>query len=259
MLRPIFAAYPAVVNRSVPRERSRRPHPAAEERPVTRSSIASMIGALGLCLAGNPATAGPIFVANAGFEDPALTDDGFTNNVIPGWTGTDAGAAFNFGVYNPPASAFPGQAPEGENVAYIERGAIFQTLADALAAGTYTLTVQVGDSLFDPVSPFTVELRAGSSVLASASSPTPSNGTFTLVTLDYTATTADPFLGQLLEIRLIDNDPDKATEPYFDDVRLDFTPAGLAAVPEPASLALVGAGAAGLLGVRLRRRAGRSA
>jgi hypothetical protein len=169
---------------------------------------------------------------NAGFEDPALADNDFTNNSIPGWTGTDSGAGFNFGVFDPPTIFFAAQAPEGENVAYIERGAIFQTLGDVLAVGTYTLTVQVGDSLIDPDSPFTVELRAGSTVLAQSSTPDPADGTFALVTVDYTAGAADPLLGQTLEIRFVESLSDKTTEAYFDAVQLDF------AVPEPSALLL---------------------
>lgn len=45
-------------------------------------------------------------VLNAGFEDPALSDDGFTNNSIPGWVGSDVDAVNNFGVYNPPTTTF---------------------------------------------------------------------------------------------------------------------------------------------------------
>ena len=165
-----------------------------------------------------------IAIVNAGFENPLLGDNRFTNNAIPGWTGTDSGATNNFGVFNPPTFFFPAEAPEGQNVAYIERGAIFQTLTDTLTPGDYTLTVRVGDSLIDPDSPFMVQLRAGSTVLAQTSTPGPANGTFTMVTVNYSAGVGDPLLGQALEIRFIDNLSDKSSEPYFDSVQLIFTP-----------------------------------
>ena len=205
-------------------------------------SLVLFVGGMVACLAAG-AQAAPIAIVNAGFEMPVLADNDATNNAIPGWTGTDIGDAFNFGVYNPSAAFFPGQAPEGANVAFIERGAIFQVLASVLQPGSYSLSVLVGDSLVDPVSPFTIELRAGATVLAQASAPAPADGSFTLVTAGYQATALDPLLGLPLEVRLIDPGFDKTTEPYFDDVRLDFT-ARNAEVPEPATVVLLSIGLA---------------
>ena len=116
-------------------------------------------------------------IINAGFEDPVLNDNAFTSNSIPGWEGTDLAAPNNFGVFNPAPTFFPNEAPEGSNVAYIERGAVFQTLSEVLTANTmYTLEVLVGDSLIDPLPGFAVQLMAGGTVLAEATSPSPTRG-----------------------------------------------------------------------------------
>ena len=102
-----------------------------------------------------------------------MVNGDFTDNVIPGWIGTDIGAAFNFGVFNPAIDTFPAQAPEGQNIAYIVKGAVYQTLTSALATGDYILTIQVGQLPNRTPSPLTIELRAGTTVLTQANSPMP--------------------------------------------------------------------------------------
>jgi hypothetical protein len=187
--------------------------------------LSSFIGAYALLIGVTPSIqAAAIPIANAGFEDFPLIDNDYSNDLIPGWTGTISGLDYLFGLYNPPAFVFPAQAPEGLNIAFIQRGAIFQTFTEVLTLGQYTLSVQVGDSLIDPLSPFTVELRAASTVLAQSSSPVPADGTFALVMVNYEPLEGDASLGKFLEVRLIDNDFDYVTEPYFDDVQLDFQP-----------------------------------
>jgi hypothetical protein len=173
------------------------------------------------------AVADPVAVVNAGFEDPALDDNVSTDDALPGWTGAGGALAdHNFGAFDPPTSFFPGEAPEGENVAYIQDGRIAQVLAATLEEGTYTLSVQVGQSLVDPASPFRVQLRAGDTVLDESTSPVATTGNFAEVTASYTAAADDPSLGEPLEIRLLDDGVPGmfADEPYFDDVALDFQP-----------------------------------
>jgi hypothetical protein len=193
--------------------------------------------------------AGLIPIVNAGFEDPALVDGHFTLNSIPGWTGVGP----EWGVYNPGSAVIPGEAPEGANVAYIVgSGEIYQTLTAALTQGSYHLSLQVGDA-FGYTSPYEVQLRAGGSILAQASTPVPGDGTFTLVNLDYIASAGDPLLGQFLEIRFRSTGSDRTAQPFFDDVRLNFN-----AVPEPSGLVLLGTGLSGLC-LCLRRRRQNSA
>jgi Ca2+-binding RTX toxin-like protein len=166
----------------------------------------------------------PIAINNPGFENPVLGDGGFTNNSISGWTGSDPGAGYNFGVFNVPVSYFASQAPAGQNVAYIERGEVFQTLTARSAVGKYVLSAKIGNSLVDPASPYRMELRAGNAVLGQVSSPLPATGTFSNVSLTVNLNAGDSRLNQPLQIRFIEIGTDKRTELYMDDVRLVFEP-----------------------------------
>jgi hypothetical protein len=203
------------------------------------------------CLAPVSAQAAPLTVTNAGFEDPALPNGESTDDTLPGWTGSGGVLAdFNFGAFDAPTTFFPAEAPAGENVAYIQDGQISQTLADTLAEGEYTLTAQVGQSLVDAPSPFRVQLRAGGELLAEATTPAATAGTFALVSVSYTAVYDDTQLGQALAIALVDAGTAGVPEdePYFDDVALDFVPAAPPCAAAP--MALCGTLAKASLSVR---------
>ncbi len=188
-------------------------------------------------------------ITNAGFESSVLPGDGAStgNGVITGWTLVAGGSA---DVFNPTAADFAGEAPEGFNVLRLGRGSVSQTsLSDVLEAGDYTLSMMVGDSALQAFTTFTVELLAGATVLASTATPTPADGSFALLTLDYTAAKGDALLGEALGIRLVDGLNSRSTLVYFDDVQLGFT-----AVPEPGALALIGMGLLAAAGA-VRRKA----
>jgi hypothetical protein len=153
-----------------------------------------------------------------------LTNNNFTSNEIPDWQGSDAGAAYNFGVYNPPASYFSNEAPELENVAYIERGSISQVLTATLEMdATYALTAKLGDSKADPMLGYVMQLLAGGVVLAETSTPELINDSFSEISVTYTAKADDP-IGQALEIRFTENGEDKSSELYIDEVGLTKNP-----------------------------------
>jgi hypothetical protein len=196
-----------------------------------------------LGLAG-PAWGTVIPVANPGFEDQPL-GDGATGVGLPtGWNGSDAG------WFNPTTSNYPGEAPEGQNAAWLNtNGVLWQTVAGtSITAGlTYELEVLVGYRL-DTVTPnYSVELRANNQngmLLASKNQThvSPTQGTFSPLSLSFTAQAGDAFLGQALTIRMWSAD----VQTNFDDVNLSY-------VPEPTTFALLGCGLAWLsLGARRR-------
>jgi hypothetical protein len=159
----------------------------------------------------------PIAIINPSFESPPLSDGGFNIANITGWSVINTG---NPGVFNPSSTAF-GFVPDGVQTLYSNGGTVFQTLALTLAPNTvYTLGVSVGRRLdFLPFPGFTVELRSGSTVLASANEtniPLPTPGQFQRLTLTYVSpSSVSP--GQLLEIRLKSN----GAQTNFDFVTLD--------------------------------------
>jgi hypothetical protein len=129
------------------------------------------------------------------------------------------------GTFNLTITQYPGQAPEGQNVAdssFFLAGflppTISQVLSDVLTANTlYTLQVEVGNRLDTPFPGYVVQLLAGGVLLAEDNnSLSPADGTFATSTVTFTALPGDPNLGQPLEIRL----RSFGRQTNFDDVRL---------------------------------------
>jgi len=210
-----------------------------------------------------------VAITNAGFEDPVLTDGNY-NYEVPGWDFYGPGASA--GCWNPDADGaifygYGGIAPEGENVAWISAGyvdntpdnpddddftsveaGITQVLTETLAAGmTYTLTVEVGNSYYyDWGEGYKIQLLAGGSLLAQDdNTQTPASDTFATSTVTYVYDSAQSgLLGEPLEIRLLAKPGNDELD--VDDVRLD-------AVPEPATMGLLGMGALALIRRRKRK------
>lgn len=160
----------------------------------------------------------PIVLINPSFESPTRFSGGYIENVT-GWSIIDNGTG-DTGVYNPLSASF-GFVPDGAQTLYSNGGIVFQTLTRTLAPNTvYTLGVFVGRRLDTAFPGFTVELRAGGTVLASANEtniPLPTPGNFERLTLTYVSPSSNVATGQLLEIRLKSN----SIQTNFDFVTLD--------------------------------------
>ena len=234
--------------------------------PARLGAIAYAAVVLGITATSQAGTI-PIPVSNPSFESPALTDGNFTDGsgAIPGWTTSNLHA----GVYNPTSADYSnagGQGTpnggDGSQVGFIVIEdpphpaivSVSQTLSTALADSTeYSLTIALGTRLDRSSAGYTVELLAGSNVIASETNAiTLLNGQLTDRTITYTSLANDPNAGQPLGILITNTISTFIATTDFDNVRLTAT--AVPDVPEPAGVTLALCGLAGVLACRLRRR-----
>jgi uncharacterized protein (TIGR03437 family) len=216
---------------------------------ISRSS-SILLYLLGLSLPGVASTS--ITVTNPGFEtlpaNPAWINcagsgaagsggagcrDTMDGNV-PGWTASNT---TSIGLFQPGPNYFtlPLPAAEGQTIVQINAGTLSQVLSQTLQVSTvYTLQVDVGqrsDKLY-PSPPPTVQLFAGSTLIASATGAQPPLGGWTTWTGTYQSGASDPLAGQALKIVLGSTSP----QGDFDNVQLTSAP--VASLPPPCSYAL---------------------
>jgi len=222
--------------------------------------LISAVCALTFCLLTTGAWADSVPIVNASFETPPIPA------LTPNCAGT--GCAFNFaipdwnnlssttaaGLFQPGSNTlyFTSPLPSGNTVAFINNGAIWQTLGvSVLPNATYTLSVDVGRRVDVSGVNYSLNLYDGSisNVFCSTGSNSNSSiaaGTFADITV--TCTTGSSVPAGLLGIELTGD----GRQVNFDNVQLNV---GAASIPEPSAFALtfVGLFVGGLLFSRSRR------
>jgi len=185
-----------------------------------------------------------ITVPDASFEAHVLAEGGYVDIADAGYTGAwechSVDSWVDYGYWR--ANGYPADlyAHSGNNKAYAYEDSIYQILGETFVEGlTYTLSVWVGQPWAGYASGwslyFTGEDHTNNLIATSGQAPL----NWQQVSLAYTATAADA--GKKIGIKMWSND-----EVSFDDVTLD-------AVPEPATMALLGLGGLSLVLGRKRK------
>ena len=216
-----------------------------------------------------------VTVLNSGFESGNLTQvgNGTFSQLVPNsivfaaggtlddWTvafsTTDAAA----GGFDPSSGGvnWTTQWWDGNNIAYLQVGgngtvSLSQTLSSVLLDdSTYTLSALIGRREFTPNFNYTIQLYAGSTLLASASNVSLSSNSSGSDSLTYSSGVSNALAGQNLKIVLTSTSTNNAfTEAFFDDVALSVDT--ISSAPEPEMLAPVALMIALVIVVHLSRR-----
>jgi hypothetical protein len=233
-------------------------------------AIAVALSVCSLCSFTIQANAVPLAVPNPSFQAPDKGASGdFSNNEITSWVGSSA-TNFSYGVYVVPPANYSGVSngigglatPDGDQAAYLSLGNISTTLSDTLQAGTYTLTLWVGNrGDLGGFPNLSIALLAGGTAYDTqvVSSP-PGEGKWTQKSFVFDVALGDSSIGALLGIQLLLTGG--SGQANFDLVQLDFEAAAPppSGVPLPAALPLFATGL-GLLGGAgyWRRKRGKTA
>jgi hypothetical protein len=238
-----------------------------QEKPMRLLSFAAAFALFATAL-----HASLVPVTNPSFESATLpfnTGNGPFSQVVPGssifstggtvdgwsvFTNSDASAAT--GAFDPNLSGtnWTSKWWDGNNVAYVQTNQqgnnvdLFQILGPLANNTTYTLTVDVGRRGFTPVFNYAIGLGPDTPPpsLALANSLHLAPNSFGTDSVSFTTGPNAASTGKHLEIVLATVGGDGFTEAFFDNVRVDATPA----VPEPRMAGLV---LASCLGAGIRR------
>jgi hypothetical protein len=170
---------------------------------------------------------GCLWIANPGFEEPAIADDTYAYSVV-GWESHGVNASI--GVWDI-GTEYGGNAPEGENVGFQDDGAggFAQVLPSTFQASmTYALSVVVGNNPDYTFGGYQVQLLAGGTATNGGTLLAEDSNTVTVATETFATSTVtyayDPthsgLLGEQLQIRLLAL---ADVETDFDDVVLCAT------------------------------------
>jgi hypothetical protein len=226
-------------------------------------------------VAGQTSWAATINIPNSSFETAtlSLSGNGTFSQLIAGstifvqggtlgnWTASSTTVNATAGAFNPSPGGNNWTTTwwDGNNFGYLQEStlgttaSLSQTLADTLQDNTlYTLSALIGRRAFTPNFNYSLELFAGSTLLASASNlalASNSSGTDSAL---YTSGASDPNFGQNLEIVLTSTGGSGFTEAFFDKISL--TSQSTSAVPEPSMVTL---GGLAMLALLFRQRSRR--
>lgn len=217
--------------------------------------ILTSLIAVGLSTAA--AIAGPLTIANPGFDADPLPDGGFTCSGTSGFTSWNSfGNGCGTGLFNPSSSAYPGGlAPSGNNVVY-ENGisGYWQSLSDTYQLGqTVTFSLLVGQRLDASYAGYVLQLYAGNTPvgapLATISNfvTPPTAGTFVPVSISFFVTNPT-LVGQRIIVAF--SGSTLGIQTNFDNASGNST----SSVPEPGTYALIGAALIPIAALRRKRR-----
>ncbi len=165
-----------------------------------------------------------VHIENHSFEVDVLNDREFMFSATA-WTTTGSSS----GTWNPASSVYSGEAPEGQNVGFIDSiGTFSQTTMALFTPDTdYQLTVAIGDSSTpSETDAWEIRLYAGDQLLGTASNDdvNPANDTFADVPLTLTSAQLTMFsanYGENLRVEIFDAGTSDSL--HFDNVRLTQT------------------------------------